>query len=185
MDGHPVTGSTAGGADDGLAANSVFELGGGRAPRRSISRPARASPTWLPPSTWRRRRPAWRPRRVNGTTLELTSTDFGKNAFVSVNTASGTQAFTLADNATAATQNNGTDIAGTINGTQATGSGQNLSLNTAALSLSANISAAGNYGFKILNGGALFQLGPQVVGGEQAQIGIQNVSSGSLGGSCR
>ena len=120
---------------------------------------------------------------VNGTSLELKSTDYGSNAFVNVNTVSGTQAFTLSDNSTAATQDNGTDIQGTINGTAGTGAGQNLSLNTAALSLSANISATGNYGFKVLGGGALFQLGPDVVGGQQAQIGIQNVSSGSLGGS--
>ncbi len=179
-----VTGSTTGGADNGLAANSVFELSGAEGSQTfsfnagtSIAN-VKAAINLATATTGVAATIA-----PNGTTLELTSTDYGKNAFVSVNTVSGTQAFTLADNATAATQNNGTDIQGTINGTQGTGSGQNLSLNTAALSLSANISAAGNYGFKILSGGALFQLGPDVVGGEQAQVGIQDVSSGSLGGS--
>ncbi len=48
--------------------------------------------------------------------------------------------------------------------------------------MSANVSATGNYGFTVQSGGALFQLGPDVVGSQQAQIGIQSVNTGTLGG---
>lgn len=176
-----ATGTTVGGVDTGLAADSVFELSGTNGAQvfnfksgTTIANMAAAinlaSATTGVDAT------------VAGSILQLTSSTYGSNAFVSVNTISGTQGFTLDDDVTSATRATGTDIAGTVNGTQATGAGRTLSLNTAALSLSANISATGSYGFSVESGGALFQLGPSVVGSQQAQIGIQSVSTGSLGG---
>jgi flagellin len=176
-----LTGTTAGGVDTGLAADSVFELSGASGSqtfnfKQGTTITGMAAAINLATDT------TGVSATVNGTTLQLKSTGFGSNSFVNVNTVSGTQGFTLSDDVTSATRATGSDIVGTINGTQATGSGQTLSLNTAALSLSANVSAAGTYGFSVQSGGALFQLGPTVVGSQQAQIGIQSVSSGSLGG---
>jgi len=175
-------GTTFGGLATGLQANSVFELSGAEG-SQTFNFKAGTTITNMASAINLATGTTGVAATVNGTHLELTSTDFGSNAFVNVNTISGTQPFTLADNVTSATKATGSDIAGTINGTQATGSGQTLSLNTAALSMSANISATGNYGFSVESGGALFQLGPDVVGGQQAQIGIQSVDSGNLGGS--
>ncbi len=175
-------GTTFGGLDTGLQNNSVFELSGAEG-AQVFNFKAGTTITDMAAAINLATGTTGVAATVNGTHLELTSADYGSNAFVNVSTDSGTQAFTLADNSTAATRAAGTDVVGTINGTQATGSGQTLSLNTAALSMSAGISAAGAYGFSVKSGGALFQLGPNVVGGEQAQIGIQSVSTGSLGGS--
>ncbi len=169
------------GSDGGLAADSVFELSGNTGSqvfnfKAGTTIAAVKAAINLATTT----------TGVSATNaaniLQLKSVDYGSSAFVNVNTVSGSQAFTLSDDSTAATRATGTDIAGTVNGTQATGAGQNLSLNTTALSLSANISATGTYGFAVQSGGALFQIGPQVVGSQQAQIGIQSVSTGSLGG---
>jgi flagellin len=115
-----------------------------------------------------------------GTQHELTSNHYGKNAFVNVKQISGTEAFTSGGNP--ATHATGVDAVATLNGTSMTANGQNVSLNTADLSLSANVAAVGNTTFDVQSGGALFQLGPDVIGSEQAQIGIQSASTGSLGG---
>lgn len=177
-----VTGATASGADTGLAADSVFELSGNKGSQvfnfkagTTISAVQNAinlasSSTGVSAS-------------VNGSTLKLLSTDYGSDAFVNVKTVSGTQAFTESDDLTPATRVAGTDVVGTVNGTDATGVGQNLSINTATLSMSANFTNTGTWTFDIQSGGALFQLGPDIVGSQQAQIGIQSTSTGSLGGS--
>ena len=169
------------GSNGGLAANSVFELVGAEG-SQTFNFKAGTSIANVAAAINLATATTGVAATVSGTTLELTSSDYGSNAFVKVNTVSGSQAFTLSDNSTSATQNTGTDIVGTVNGTQATGSGQNLSLDTAALSLSANISAAGTYGFKVLKRRRPVPTRPPVVGGQQAQIGIQSVDSGNLGG---
>ena len=40
-----------------------------------------------------------------------------------------------------------------------------------------------NFNFDITGGGALFQLGPDVVSNQQARLGIQNLNTAKLGGS--
>ena len=176
-----LTGTTAGGVATGLSADSVFELGG-KDGTQVFNFKAGTTITDMAAAVNLATTTTGVAATINSDVLQLTSTAFGSNAFVNINTISGSQAFTLSDDVTSATRAAGTDIVGTVNGTQATGAGQNLSLNTAALSMSANISASGTYGFSVQSGGALFQLGPNVVGSEQAQIGIQSVSSGNLGG---
>ncbi len=127
---------------------------------------------------------------ANGTTLELVSTAYGSNAFVDVkiieegagNTPAGT--FTTALDGTGGRES-GLDIEATINGVAATGNGNNLTINTATLDVSTTVAAdfEGTISFTITGGGALFQLGPDVVSNQQARLGIGSVNTARLGGS--
>jgi flagellin len=67
----------------------------------------------------------------------------------------------------------------------ATGDGNNLTINTATLDLSTTVAAdfEGTVSFTITGGGALFQLGPDVVSNQQARLGIGSVNTARLGGS--
>jgi flagellin len=122
--------------------------------------------------------------------LTFSSTDVGSAASVKVdvNSEDGSKVFTNGlvayGTTTAASEANGTDVAGTINGVNASGSGSTLSINNSSLSASVTFKAgtSGQSNFTIEGGGALFQLGPNVVGSEQADIGIQSVGTNALGG---
>lgn len=118
---------------------------------------------------------------VNGTTLELRSSAYGDDAFVDlkvISESSGT-VFTAAE-----ARDEGTDVIASINGVSATGDGNELSINTATLDLKATLAAdfTGTASFNITGGGALFQLGPDVVSNQQARLGINSVNTARLGG---
>jgi flagellin len=125
---------------------------------------------------------------ANGTTLELTSTAYGSDAFVDLKikeegtgqTASGT----FTDEVGAGLRDAGTDVVAKVNGIDANGTGNRLSVNTATLDLKLDVAAQfiGNIAFTITGGGALFQLGPDVVSNQQARIGIGSVNTAALGG---
>ncbi|QDS98325.1 flagellin [Adhaeretor mobilis] len=125
---------------------------------------------------------------ANGTTLELTSSTYGSESLVDINilsegtgtTAAGTFTTAIADGERA----EGSDIVATINGVEATGKGNELSINTASLDLQATLTAdfTGTASFTIDDGGALFQLGPDVVSNQQARLGIGSVNTARLGG---
>ena len=115
---------------------------------------------------------------ANGTTLELRSTAYGSSAFVDISVIDDDAAlFTDA-------RDEGTDVVASINGVAATGDGNELSINTATLDLSATLAAdfIGVASFSITGGGALFQLGPDVVTNQQARLGIGSVNTAQLGG---
>ena len=124
----------------------------------------------------------------NAGTLELTSTAYGSNAFVSVKVLSGDDNGTFAGGlqvgGVAGTRATGTDINASVNGIQASGDGNKLSINTASLDLSLTVNAGSStaVNFTINGGGALFQLGPEVVSNQQARIGITSVNTAKLGG---
>jgi flagellin len=120
---------------------------------------------------------------ANAGTLELRSTAFGSDAFVDVEVleegiAGGFEAG-LSD-----TRTTGTDVVANVNGVTANGKGNTLSINTTTLDLSITVSdgSATDVSFTINGGGAVFQLGPQVVSNQQARIGIGSVNTGELGG---
>jgi flagellin len=119
----------------------------------------------------------------NGGSLELRSTGYGSAAIVDVEVleegALGTFEAGLSD-----TRDTGTDIVATVNGVTANGAGNRLSINTTTLDLALTVSDGSNtaVSFTINAGGAVFQLGPQVVSNQQARIGIGSVSTGELGG---
>ena len=115
---------------------------------------------------------------VSGTTLSLTSTDYGTDAFVDLGVIED-DAAVFSD-----ARDTGTDITATVNGVSATGNGNELSINTATLDLTATLDSSfvGTASFDITGGGALFQLGPDVVSNQQARLGIGSVNTAQLGG---
>jgi flagellin len=119
------------------------------------------------------------------TTLTLSSSAYGSNAFVDVKvlTEDSTGDFTTAIGQ--GTRGTGTDAVARINGLLATADGNKLSVNTASLDVSIELEAAftGTINFDITGGGALFQLGPDVVSNQQVRIGINSLNTARLGGS--
>lgn len=115
--------------------------------------------------------------------LRLQSSEYGSKAFVAVNVLSGDVNDTFADGLSA-TRDHGTDIAASINGIEASGDGNTLTINTATLDLTLTVDPGSDtdVSFTITGGGALFQLGPDVVSNQQARIGITSVNTARLGG---
>ena len=122
---------------------------------------------------------------VNSTTLELTSTEYGSNSSVEISVVSEAAGGTITAAVGSQSRDTGSDISATINGIQANGDGNSLSINTSTLDLGLEVTAGytGSANFTITGGGALFQLGPQVVTNQQARLGIGSVSTARLGGS--
>ncbi len=118
--------------------------------------------------------------------LELTSTRYGSAGVVGVEIlsegAGGT--FGAAILAGGGPRAVGTDIQATINGTVATGNGNQISLNTSTLSLNFTVSEGSttSVNFNINGGGAQFQLGPDVVSNQQARLGISSLNTAKIGG---
>ncbi len=123
---------------------------------------------------------------VAGTTLELTSSAYGSDSFVDVRVLSeninGTVTAGLGSTTNA--RGEGTDVVASVNGISALGNGNVVSLNTTSLALSTTVESGytGTINFDITGGGALFQLGPDVVSNQQARFGITSVNSSLLGG---
>jgi flagellin len=121
---------------------------------------------------------------VNGTTLELTSSAYGSAAFVDIKKINEGGGGTFGAVIGEGTRNTGTDIVATVNGISAIGDGNTLSANSSTLALKTTVDAGftGSIAFDITGGGALFQLGPDVVSNQQARIGITSVNTARLGG---
>ena len=118
---------------------------------------------------------------LSGTTISLASTNYGKSQFIDLKL----QNNTTIGSVTASTRVAGTDVVATVNGIAAKGDGNQLSVNTSTLDLKTTVQAGftGTSSFNITGGGALFQLGPDVVSNQQARIGITSVNTAKLGGS--
>jgi flagellin len=122
---------------------------------------------------------------LSGTDLVFRSAEYGTDAFVQLRALSGT--FTTYDSSSASVERDaGSDVAARINGIVATGKGLQASINTSTLDISlklnSGLSAGDTVNFTITGGGAQFQLGPDVVSTQQARLGIQGVSTATLGG---
>jgi len=117
---------------------------------------------------------------ASGTTLQLRSSDFGSEAIVDLRIL--TQA--AGGNFGTGQRDTGDDIVASVNGRASNGVGNRLSINTATLDLQADLAEdfVGNASFTITGGGALFQLGPDVVSNQQARVGIGSVNAARLGG---
>jgi flagellin len=119
---------------------------------------------------------------VSGTHARLDSVDFGSKAFVSVKAISGTSFTTSANSAT------GKDAVVAVNGAAAQVDGIHVSVRNASLDLNFNLGSAANItngqtNFYITGGGARFSLGSKVTENDKASIGLQSVTTGSLGDS--
>lgn len=118
-----------------------------------------------------------------GGELSFQSLSYGTSALVNIDVideqSGGTFAQGLSD-----TRAVGKDIDAAINGVSVDGSANTLSINTATLDLSIDVTegSQANFSFAITGGGALFQIGPDVVSTQQARLGIGSVSTGQLGG---
>jgi flagellin len=122
---------------------------------------------------------------VSGGNLTFTSQTYGSQSFTSVQALSGS--FNTVDSTNAAsTRSTGTDVQASINGIKATGNGLQVSLNTPTLNLNFSVASSltnsSSFNFAITGGGAQFQLGPDVNSNEQARLGIQSISTATLGG---
>jgi flagellin len=110
--------------------------------------------------------------------LNVDSTGFGSDQFVSVKTIAG-------DFNTSASKDTGRDAVVTINGGAAQAEGTNVSYRAGNLDLGFTLNSAFNHAgtdsFVITGGGATFALGSKVTEANNASIGIQSVSTGSLG----
>ena len=120
------------------------------------------------------------------TGLTFKAIEFGSDAFVSVRALNGST-FKVTDKAgVSASRVVGTDVDARINGIQAVGKGLTAALNTSALDLTFTLAEAVQDGdsqsFRIVGGGAQFQLGPDVVSNQQARLGISSVNTAKLGG---
>ena len=120
---------------------------------------------------------------ISGSDLELTSTRYGSNGFVDIEVISEGSGGTFEANLSA-TRAAGTDVVATVNGIEANGDGNQLSVNTSTLDLTLTVEdgSSTDVNFTINGGGAVFQLGPDVVSNQQAQIGIGSIATGVLGG---
>jgi flagellin len=118
-----------------------------------------------------------------GNSLEFSSSDYGVSAFVDVSIIAEGTGGTFGSGF-AATRAEGSDIAATVNGVTANGSGNTLSINTATLDLKVTVDdgSSTDFEFTITGGGALFQIGPNVVSNQQVRIGITSVNTARLGG---
>lgn len=119
----------------------------------------------------------------NGGVVELSSISYGSKAFIDVEVISEGGSGTFAANLSA-NRDTGADINATVNGVRANGDGNRLSINTSTLSLEATVDPGSSttVDFTIAGGGAIIQLGPDVVSNQQARMGIQSLNTGSLGG---
>jgi flagellin len=121
---------------------------------------------------------------IAGGALDLRSTDYGSEAFISVEVISEQVPSGTFGANVPVRRSTGTDVVATINGVRASGRANTLSVNTATLDLSVTVTSGSStdFTFNITGGGAIFQLGPNVVSNQQARIGVESVNSGSLGG---
>ncbi|MBX3425004.1 MAG: hypothetical protein KF688_04925 [Pirellulales bacterium] len=184
----PTVANTAGGeAAGGLAGAVVFELAG-LTGSEVLSFGAGTSISQLVTGINLVRDATGVEAVANGTTLELRSTEYGSSALVDlkvISEGSGSTPSGIFSTATATqSRDTGTDIVATVNGIAANGKGNTLQINTATLDLTSTITAGftGSIDFTITGGGALFQLGPDVVSNQQARLGIGSVNTARLGG---
>ena len=120
---------------------------------------------------------------ASGANLTFKASNYGSSQFVSVTSLSGTFSVTGGTSGKAT----GTDAKVNVNGAAATVDGTDVTYRDNNIDLTFTASAALNNGktksFGITGGGATFSLGSKVTDALKTSIGIQSVSTGSLGDS--
>ena len=132
--------------------------------------------------------------------VAIRSLDYGSNTFISVEELNNqTGNFTVIDRAGVQDpRTEGRDAVATVNGISTRANGLKLAISTTSLKVNmilneafgsgaiaapAGVSGVGTSEFTITDGGALFQLGPQVNPNLQVNIGIQTLQANRLGNS--
>jgi flagellin len=123
---------------------------------------------------------------TNNSGLIFSSTEFGSDQFVSIKALQGT--FTVADrNSNTTTKDFGGDVVATISGQSVTGTGRDVSLNSASLGVDVTLSTSFSQDtnntstFGVTGGGATFALSPELNLVGRQSIGIASVTTGNLG----
>jgi flagellin len=120
---------------------------------------------------------------VNGSNLAINSTAYGSDQFVSVKAVSGSFSVTGGTSG----KDFGADAAVNVNGSSAQSKGSAVTFRSSNLDIDFDLNSAFNHpgtgSFAITGGGATFALGAKVTETDKASIGIQSVSTGSLGDS--
>ncbi|MCK6455422.1 MAG: flagellin [Phycisphaerae bacterium] len=117
--------------------------------------------------------------------LYFNSTDFGSNAFVSVEALSGT--FSVKDSGgTVTTRDAGADAAVTVNGTSATVDGLLATVQSSGLSATFRLSSTfgttpGSTTFSVTGGGANFAISPTLTLAGRESLGFSSIATSSLG----
>lgn len=128
--------------------------------------------------------------------MRIQSLEYGSDAFVSVTPVGTGGPFTLVDS-TGGTNNRskGRDAVATVNGIATTANGLKVSFSSNLLKLEVILDeafgngslglsgASGTSSFQVTDGGALFQLGPQVNTNLQENIGVKSMQANKLGNS--
>ncbi len=122
--------------------------------------------------------------------MRILSQDYGGDAFVSVSTIGTSASFALTNRAGITNSRAaGRDATASVNGISATSDGLKLSFSSSLLKLEVELNETfGNGGtglgsstFAVTEGGALFQLGPQVNTNLQENIGVKSMQANKLG----
>ena len=121
--------------------------------------------------------------------MRIQSLEYGSKAFVSVRELNNIS-FPLTDSSGVPdTRDEGQDAVATVNGVSATADGLKLSFSTSSLGIEVILAEAFGNGsqtlsstsFAVTQGGALFQLGPQVNTNLQENIGVRAIQANKLG----
>ena len=124
---------------------------------------------------------------ANQSAMTFSSTTYGSDAFVRVSTIQTGGDFLLYDSEMAqATQDFGVDAGVLINGQTANVDGLIARMRNAGLDVDLQLAEGfgtqlGTSTFYITGGGALFQIGPDVVSSGQLSVGVPSASTGNLG----
>jgi len=115
----------------------------------------------------------------------MSSQFLGSKQFVSIQALPGGGSFDVQD-ADGITTNRdiGRDAVGLVNGAQSMGDGNSLTFKTAVLDMQVTLNRSfglGSTSFAITEGGALFQVGPEVNTNLQVNIGVQSMAASRLG----
>jgi len=115
----------------------------------------------------------------------MSSSELGSKQFVSVQSLPGGAQFQMQNAAGQEDKRDeGRDATATINGALSRGDGNHLTLKSSTLDIELSLVRTfgiGTTSFAITEGGALFQIGPQVNSNLQVNIGIQSVAASRLG----
>jgi flagellin len=117
--------------------------------------------------------------------LRLYSQDLGSRQFVSVQALPGGGTFSVQDvSGVTVTRDEGRDASALVNGALSVGDGNRLLLKTATLDLDVTLAdtfGTGSTSFAITQGGALFQVGPEVNSNLQVNLGVRSMHASRLG----
>jgi flagellin len=119
---------------------------------------------------------------LSGTTVKITSREFGSDQFVSVRALSGT--FTISGGTNG--KDFGRDAVVNVNGSAAQAKGKTVNYRSGNLDVEFDIKNAFNVGsgstsFTITGGGATFALGSKASEAEKTSLGIRALTTGNLG----